>query len=242
MADSAQQPPSEGAFVDGDKTKLDGLITADTANVAAAGALMDSEVTNLADVKAFDTSDYATAAQGTLADSATQPGDLATVATSGDYDDLSNKPSLATYAPLASPALTGNPTAPTQSANDNSTKIASTAYVDAASGGGTVTTSGLMTFPNGGMVSWTHGLGTVPAGGKFGAYAVWKGGTDNGWEDGDRIQLSTMFEAGVIYADATQVHFACHTANDYKVGRGDGSNRNLSLSSTVADVVLWVEE
>ena len=34
---------------------------------------MDSEVTNLADVKAFDTTDYATAAQGTLADSAQQP-------------------------------------------------------------------------------------------------------------------------------------------------------------------------
>jgi len=37
---------------------------------------------------------YATAAQGALADSATQPGDLATVATSGDYDDLINKPSI----------------------------------------------------------------------------------------------------------------------------------------------------
>jgi len=34
-------------------------------------------------------------------------------------------------APLASPALTGSPTAPTQSANDNSTKIATTAYADA---------------------------------------------------------------------------------------------------------------
>ena len=33
-------------------------------------------------------------------------------------------------APLASPALTGNPTAPTQSAGDNSTKLATTAYVD----------------------------------------------------------------------------------------------------------------
>lgn len=39
----------------------------------------------------------------------------------------------------ASPALTGNPTAPTQSANDNSTKIATTAYVDSAVAG--VTTS-----------------------------------------------------------------------------------------------------
>lgn len=35
-------------------------------------------------------------------------------------------------APLASPALTGSPTAPTQAAGDNSTKIASTAYARAA--------------------------------------------------------------------------------------------------------------
>jgi len=32
-----------------------------------------------------------------LADTATQPGDLATVATSGDYDDLSNKPDLSAF-------------------------------------------------------------------------------------------------------------------------------------------------
>jgi hypothetical protein len=56
-----------------------------TTFIGAAGALMDSEVTNLAQVKAFDTSDYATAAQGTLADDA---------------------------APLASPSFTGTPTAP----------------------------------------------------------------------------------------------------------------------------------
>jgi hypothetical protein len=36
---------------------------------------MDSEVTNLAQVKAFDSADYATAAQGTLADTAVQPSD-----------------------------------------------------------------------------------------------------------------------------------------------------------------------
>ena len=127
-----QQPPSEGPFVDGDKTKLDGIATGaevntvdsvntqtgavvldaddisdttttnkfttagdisklagietsadvtDTANVTAAGALMDSEVTNLAQVKAFDSADYATAAQGTLADSAVQPNDTVTLGT-----------------------------------------------------------------------------------------------------------------------------------------------------------------
>ena len=44
----------------------------DTANVEAAGALMDSEVINLAQVKAFDSTDYATSAQGTTADNALQ--------------------------------------------------------------------------------------------------------------------------------------------------------------------------
>ena len=52
----------------------------DSTNVEAAGALMDSEVTNLGQVKAFDSTDYATSAQGALADSATQPGDLGTAA------------------------------------------------------------------------------------------------------------------------------------------------------------------
>ena len=49
-----------------------GADVTDTDNVTNAGALMDSEVTNLAQVKAFDSSDYATAAQGATADSAMQ--------------------------------------------------------------------------------------------------------------------------------------------------------------------------
>jgi len=64
----------DGRDVASDGTKLDGIEASadvtDTANVTAAGALMDSEVTNLAQVKAFDSSDYATAAQGTTADAA----------------------------------------------------------------------------------------------------------------------------------------------------------------------------
>lgn len=71
---------SEWAFVDWDKTKLNWIETwadvTDTTNVTAAWALMDSEVTNLAQVKAFDSTDYATAAQWTLADSALQSGDV----------------------------------------------------------------------------------------------------------------------------------------------------------------------
>ena len=64
----------DGRDVATDGTKLDTVETnadvTDTTNVTAAGALMDSEVTNLAQVKAFDSTDYATAAQGTTADAA----------------------------------------------------------------------------------------------------------------------------------------------------------------------------
>ena len=74
---------------------------------------------------------------------------LATVATSGDYDDLTNKPTLGTAAaaatgdfataaqgtlatnaaPLASPGLTGTPTAPTAAQATNTTQVATTAFV-----------------------------------------------------------------------------------------------------------------
>ena len=55
---------------------------------------------------------------------------------SGLTTDLSNKLASATaastYAPLASPALTGVPTAPTAAANTNSTQVATTAFVGTA--------------------------------------------------------------------------------------------------------------
>ena len=64
----------DGRNVATDGTKLDAIEASadvtDVTNVTAAGALMDSEVTNLAQVKAFASADYATAAQGTLATNA----------------------------------------------------------------------------------------------------------------------------------------------------------------------------
>ena len=57
-----------------DKTKLDGIEpladVTNTTNVTNSGALMDSEITNLTQVKSFDSSDYATSAQGILATNA----------------------------------------------------------------------------------------------------------------------------------------------------------------------------
>lgn len=54
----------------------------------------DIAVSGLGSAAYTDTDDYATAEQGALADTAVQPGDLATVATSGSYNDLLNKPTI----------------------------------------------------------------------------------------------------------------------------------------------------
>ena len=59
-AATVQLKPSEGAFANGDKTKLNNIEASadvtDTANVTAAGALMDSELTSIANVKALNQS------------------------------------------------------------------------------------------------------------------------------------------------------------------------------------------
>jgi len=136
MAD--YQSSFTGAQIDAAITKVGGIEAGadvtDTANVTAAGALMDSEVTNLAAVKAFDPTDYATAAQGALADTATQPGDLATVATSGAYSDLSGTPDLSSYVESDPTGVTGadaitNIMSLTQAEYDAITPDAATLYV-----------------------------------------------------------------------------------------------------------------
>lgn len=55
-----------------------------------------------------------------------------------------------TYAPLASPALTGNPTAPTRTAGDNDTSIATTEFVTTA-----VATANTVAFANLGLTNST---------------------------------------------------------------------------------------
>ena len=85
------------AFTDAEQTKLTGIETSadvtDTTNVTSAGALMDSEVTNLADVKAFDTTDYATSAQGVTADAALpKAGGAMTGAITGNQDITGKRP------------------------------------------------------------------------------------------------------------------------------------------------------
>lgn len=85
----------DGRNLSTDGSKLDGIEVnadvTDTANVTSAGALMDSEITNLAQVKSFDSSDYATSSQGSLADSAMQNlSDDITPQLGGELDSQDN--------------------------------------------------------------------------------------------------------------------------------------------------------
>lgn len=103
-------------------------------------------------------------------------GDSEAVVTNGD--GVSGNPALSigsaiardsevasTYAPLASPALTGSPTVPTASAGSSNTVAASTAYVDRAvslggGGGGTSTTPKTNTW-SGFTIATDASLGSV---------------------------------------------------------------------------------
>jgi len=83
----------------------------------------DNTITNIvnADIKAAAAIDATKIADGSVSDTEFQRLD-------GLTSDIQTQLDL--KAALASPDLTGNPTAPTQSASDNSTKLATTAYVD----------------------------------------------------------------------------------------------------------------
>lgn len=71
----------------------------------------------------------------------------------------------ASYALLANPAFTGNPTAPTQTAGNNTTRIATTAFVQnaVATGGSSVVQSPQLAY-SGSLTTttWNHGQGAVP--------------------------------------------------------------------------------
>src|SRR5690606_22688059 len=67
-------------------------------------------------------------------------------------------------APLDSPALTGTPTAPTPSANDNSTQIATTAYVDASVATGTTLAAAKAAMPPSVSIPFGDGTNEIEAG------------------------------------------------------------------------------
>ena len=140
-------------------TPVLGAATATSINKVAITAPATSATLTIADGKTLTASNTITF---TATDGSTLAiGSGGTLGT-GAYATIAN------YAPLASPALTGVPTAPTASAGTNTTQIATTAYVQTeinALGGGVAkyaAANGALTAA-GGQVTWTvtHNLGTA---------------------------------------------------------------------------------
>lgn len=75
---------------------LQGNIDAEETRAKAAEKAINDTLATYGNIVTHDADEFATAAQGSLADTAVQPGDLANVATSGDYNDLNNKPTIPT--------------------------------------------------------------------------------------------------------------------------------------------------
>ena len=108
-----------GLFTPAEKTKLSGIATGATVGVVPNAAITGATNTKIT----YDSKGLVTAGTSLIAT------DIPTI-TQAQVTNLTTD--LAAKAPLASPAFTGNPTAPTQSALNNSTRLATTAYVEAA--------------------------------------------------------------------------------------------------------------
>jgi len=117
----------------------------------------------------------------------------ATTATTASNSNALGGVAAASWAKLASPAFTGNPTAPTQAGADNSTKLATTAFVQAAvagGGSGTVYTTPAVVLSSAYGVlkgAYAHGLGGYPDIGQLVLYCV---GAEFGFNVGDYVVIN----------------------------------------------------
>lgn len=124
--------------------------------------------------KAQSDARFATAAQGALADTAVQPSDLATVATSGSYNDLLNKPTIPTvnnatltiqkngvdvqtFTANASTNATANITVPT----DTGDLTNGAGYITGITSGDVTTALGYTPYSDANPNGYTSNVGTV---------------------------------------------------------------------------------
>jgi hypothetical protein len=128
----------------------------------------------------------------------TNTTDIATNAQSisdNTYDISQTVAQVNTKAPLASPSFTGTPTAPTASSNDNSTKIATTAYVDAVTApnnkGFFATESALTTAYSSGQDGWFAIVGATDT------FWVWDSGTSD-WVDTNSNSQGTVTSINIL--------------------------------------------
>ena len=127
-------------------------------------------------------------------------------------------------APLASPALTGNPTAPTQSAGDNSTKLATTAYVDNSQAArdqlGEMTDVTLASLADANYFIYDN------------AASVWKNKAVSGAITSDKDGVTTL-SSGI---DATKIADGTVTSTEFQYINSLSSNAQTQLDAKQATI------
>lgn len=160
----------------------------------------------------------------------------------GDQTDLQAE--FANYAPLASPALTGTPTAPTPTSTDNTTKLATTAFVKTAISGLSVG------YPVAANFAALPGAGTVPSGTTYlclagqGVYFVNRKPAGLYTSDGVSVWSYEGDLADAYFNDANTEFF--DNADNTKLGKLDLSGLGTGVTSTQkwpvasGQLVSWV--
>lgn len=205
----------------------DGADVTDATNVTAAGALMDSEVTNLAQVKAFNSADYATAAQGTLAASASQPGHTHAIAdTTGLQTALDGK------------AATSH-THTAANITDFSTAVAATAAV-------TANTAKVTNATHTGDVTGSEAL-TIAANAVTNAKAAqmatktYKGRTSAGTGNSEDVPVATL-KTDLVLVKADVGLGNVDNTTDANKPVSTATQTALNLKQTIADAYLLTSE
>lgn len=167
------------------------------------------------------------------------------------------------YAPLASPALTGSPTAPTQTGTDNSTKIATTAFVKTALAGYAVLASpaftGTPTAPtpaaadNSTKIATTAFVTTALAGYAKLASPAFTGtptgptaasGTNNTQLATTAFVQTAVTSAGIAFADQAAMEAAASTSSIVSPGRQifHPGAAKAWISFTVSGSILSIQQ
>ena len=143
-----------------------------------------------------------------------------------------------TPANIASPAFTGTPTAPTQAAGNNSTRLATTAFVTSAiSASSDVFQSGNQTYTINALGSVAHGLGAKPN--WYIAEMVCTVAA-NGWAVGDTFDQASCMQPWAGQGSFGILVWATATTINWKVGgNGIGILSKSNGGSEIAPMANW---